>query len=417
MKHFDELDTSIEPVERGRLLAVLERMFEIQATDVSTALSRAAEMVVEALNVDKIDIFLYEPESATLVALGVSDTEMGRLQKSIGLDRLPLANGGRVVEVFQTGKTYFNGYVDEDTGELPGIRQSLGVRSLIAVAYTIATERRGVLAVSSAQPEFFTTRDVSFVEIVAHWVGMVAHRAELVEQVAREAAEQGRRVAAEELVTVLAHDLRNYLTPLRGHIEMIQRRATREQRERDMQDAAAATSTLQRFTRLISDLLDVARLDQGIFSINPEPVNLVQILREIATSLRRATNEVLIHSPEELVVFVDAGRIRQALENLIANAMNHSPAGTPVVLNASTQQRNDGTWVAITISDMGPGIPGELLPNLFQPFVSGASSTGLGLGLYLASRIVAAHGGTLTVESKLGEGAHFQLALPQHQQP
>lgn len=416
MKNFDESDKPGEPVERGRLLTVLERMFEIQANDISTALSRAADMVVEALNVDKIDIFLYEPETTTLVALGVSDTKMGRLQKSIGLDRLPLANGGRIVEVFQTGKSYFSGHVDEDPGELLGIKQALGVRSLIATAYTIASERRGVLAVSSAQPEFFTTRDVSFVEIVARWVGMVAHRAELVEQVAKEAAEQGRRVAAEELVTVLAHDLRNYLTPLWGHIDMIQRRATREQRARDVQDATAVVGTLRRFNRLITDLLDVARLDQGIFSINQESVNLVPLVREMATSLRTATNPVFVHMPDELVVYADPARIRQALENLIANAINHSPPDAPVAVNASIEQRDNGAWVLITVRDEGPGIPEEILPHLFQPFVSGTGSTGLGLGLYLASRIASAHGGTLTVESKLGEGANFQLALPQNQQ-
>jgi two-component system, OmpR family, sensor kinase len=109
---------------------------------------------------------------------------------------------------------------------------------------------------------------------------------------------------------------------------------------------------------------------------------------------------------------VDPDRIRQALENLLANAVKHSPAGGAVSLQVATLARGGDQAAVITVADEGPGIPPELLPRLFERFAAGPGSTGLGLGLYLASRIAAAHGGTLTVDSAPGHGARFALSLP-----
>jgi len=90
----------------------------------------------------------------------------------------------------------------------------------------------------------------------------------------KEAVEQGRRLAAEELLTIMAHDLRNYLTPLKGRLELMERRAHRDGREQDVHDVTAASNTFNLLGRVISDLLDVARLNQGIFTIHPQLINL-----------------------------------------------------------------------------------------------------------------------------------------------
>ncbi|MFL5586339.1 MAG: sensor histidine kinase, partial [Ktedonobacteraceae bacterium] len=76
------------------------------------------------------------------------------------------------------------------------------------------------------------------------------------------------------------------------------------------------------------------------------------------------------------------------------------------------ERRRDGPWVMLTVSNAGPGIPLEVLTTLFHPFVAGSQSSGLGLGLYLANRIAAAHGGTLTIDSPAGQGVQVTLALP-----
>lgn len=251
---------------QDRLLATLERLLELPATEVKVTPGQAAQLIAEVLAADKVDIFFHDNTTETLVAFGTSDTPMGRKQKALGLDRLPMANGGRVVDVFLTGTSYITGHADQDPEELPGIRVGLGVRSSAITVLEVGTQHRGVLLASSATLEFFSEQDLRFLEAVAGWLGIVLHRAELIERMKQEAVEQGRRLAAEELLTIMAHDLRNYLTPLKGRLTLVEWRARRDNREQDVRDADAANHTLRLLERVISDLLDLARLNQGIFS-------------------------------------------------------------------------------------------------------------------------------------------------------
>jgi DNA-binding CsgD family transcriptional regulator len=115
------------------------------------------------------------------------------------MDQQPLANGGVVARVFQHGQPYATGHADQDPDQLRGMIDGLGARSEINVPFDVQGERRGVLSAISVQPEFFTEADLPFLQAVAHWVGMVTHRAELFERATREAARRGRRDAAEEL--------------------------------------------------------------------------------------------------------------------------------------------------------------------------------------------------------------------------
>jgi two-component system, OmpR family, sensor kinase len=398
--------------KQDRLLTTLERLLEIQATEVRTTLSQVTQLVAQALEADKVDLFIHDRDVDTLVALGTSNTPMGRRQKAIGMDRLPIVNRGRTVEVFLTGQSYFTGHADEDPSELVGIKEGLGVVSEIVTAFAVDNERRGVLLVSSSKPDFFSEQDLRFIEAVARWVGAVVNRAELVEFMTQEAAEQGRRMAAEELLTVMAHDVRNYLTPIRGHLDLIERRARRENREQDVLNATMAAGALSRLNGLITSLLDVARLNQGIFSINPQPLNLVDLVQEVAAAFRTAETLIQIEAPQEVVISADPDRLHQLLENLLANAVQHAPKKTSVEVSVGTERRDDGIWAVLNVANQGPGIPPDLLSHLFQPFISGSNSRGLGLGLYLASRIAGVHNGTLTVDSVPGEGTRFTLSLP-----
>jgi len=337
---------------------------------------------------------------------------MGRKQHRLGLNRLPLANGGRAAEVFQTGVTYRTGRADADPGELVGITRGLGVRSIIGVPLDVDDARRGMVQIDAAAPDLFSPDDQRFLEAVARWVGMVLHRAELNERIAREATEQARRVAAEELVTVLAHDLRAPLTPMRGYLELLGRGAEREGRERDARYVGQVQAGIDRLTRLIADLLDAGRLDQGIFALSPRPVDVAHLTRETVDVLRAPDAPIDVQAPDDLVIRADPDRLRQALENLIGNALAHAPAGVPVVVAVDGEARDDGDWAVLSVRDAGPGIPVALLPTLFDRFARGSGSQGLGLGLYLARGIAEAHGGTLTVESRVGAGTTFRLAVP-----
>ena len=399
-------------VGQTRLLDTLERLLAIEATELRSALNQSADLLAEALGAEKIDVSLHDPATDTLVALGISDTPMGRRQQQIGMDRLPVANGGRVVEVYETEEPYHTGRADEDPVVLIGFTRGMGIRSFLVVPLVIDGERRGVVQACSAQVDAFTGEHLRFLQAVSSWVGMVAHRAELTEMVARDAAEAARRSTADELVTALAHDLGNYLVPLKARVDLLGRRATQIGDEKISEHAREAQLALSRLQKMIGAMLDVARLDRGMFSVTLRPVDLAHLARDAAVLFGVKDGGVEVRASEELVVSADPDALRQALENLLSNARQHSPDNVPVVLEVGEEATRDGKRAVIEVRDQGPGIPSELLPRLFDRFASGKGSKGLGLGLYLARGIAEAHGGTLTVDSKPGKGATFRLSLP-----
>ena len=238
------------------------------------------------------------------------------------------------------------------------------------------------------------------------------HRAELVERLKQEAMQQGRRQAAEEVLTIMARDLRTYLTPLRGRIEVLERRACQERREQDIRDTRAVNHTLGLLEQVSADLLDVAHLNQGIFAINAQPMHLMELVQDVVAAFSTAETPIHIHTPVEVVFSADPDRLRQLLENVLANAVTHAPKQTPILVQVRIEQRMDGLWMLLTVSNQGPGLPPELLSCFFHPFVASSPPTGLSLGLYLANRIAAAHGGTLAIDSPAGQGVQVTLALP-----
>jgi two-component system, OmpR family, sensor kinase len=397
--------------DQSRYLATLERLLAINATSVKPALNEASDLIADALHADKVDAFVYEQATHTLVALGTSETPMARQERALGLDRLPVANDGRSVQVYQTGVVFQHSQLDTDLEELVGIRESLGVRSVIAVPLIVDGVRRGVMQVDSARAAAFTEEDRAFLISATNWVGLVFHRSELIEQLTRGSQQHARQLAAEEMVTVLAHDLRNYLAPLMSKVEIIQRRAERDGHTLYVEETTGVAQRLRRLSDSLTELLDVARLERGLFSLDRQSADLVPMVRETIAAVESGTQTIRLRAPQKLICSVDVKRIRQALENLIANAVRHAP-GSEVAIEIRPELRKNADMVAIEVQDRGPGISPELLPRITDPFVRGSAGRGLGIGLYLVRGIVEAHGGTLEVSSVLGVGSNFKLIFP-----
>jgi two-component system, OmpR family, sensor kinase len=399
---------------QDRLLTTLERLLEIQPSSLKVAMDHVATLVAEALDAEKVDAFVHDDATATLNAVGTSNTPLGQKQKATGLDHLPLANGGRIVQVFLTGRPHFDANVQDDAEELIGIRGELGVRSQIAVPLELGGARGGVLSAMSTQPDYFAHRDLLFLRAVSRWVANVLQRVELEERNAAAAVEHGRQMAAEELVTVLAHDLRSHLARILGRLDILRRRAAREEHQANMADTLELRRSVDRLNRLISDLLDLARIDKGLFELALEPVDLVPLLRDAAEGLRILDDtEIEVDVPVEMPAIVDPSRVRQALENLLANAVQHAPSGTTVRVRMM-QSAVDGAApsIVISVADRGSGIDPQVLPRLFNRFGRSPNSSGLGIGLFLARQIAEAHGGRLEVASTSADGTQFNLVLP-----
>lgn len=391
------------------LLHLLQELLDLPALDPGQALTAGASSAARWLGCEKADVFLFDERRSSLAAVGTSTTPLGELQRKLGLDVLPLAQGGRSVEVYVTGLPHVNGHVEADERELRGIVRELGVRSQIAVPIRIAGVRRGVLSVVSQRPEHFRRGDLPTLELVANWMSALAHRAELVQKLAEAERQRGRRLAADDIVTVLAHDVWNHLNPLSARLQLLRLRADKGEKIEPAQ-LDSAIRGVQRLARLSQDLLDSARLEQGLFELELAPVELTRLVREVAELCSTPAVEVRVEAPSQLTGIVDANRLRQALENVIMNGVRYSPAGAP--LHVAVEPDSDAQSVTIRIADKGPGIRPELLPHLFERFVAEGSTRGLGLGLYLAQRVASAHGGRMEVKSELGMGSEFKIFLP-----
>jgi two-component system OmpR family sensor kinase len=185
------------------MLRAIHHLLGLDVTAVARALDAAAERIAEVMQADKVDVFLLEDATDTLVAVGTNDAPMARRQKALNLDRLPATGGSVSAHVFQTGHSRLSGHLELDPVEHSGIAGELGVRSQIGVPLSVRGMRRGVLMVCSATPEYFSEDDLRFTEIVANWVGLIGYRAAAVEQAIEDAAREGLRVAAEESVEKL----------------------------------------------------------------------------------------------------------------------------------------------------------------------------------------------------------------------
>jgi signal transduction histidine kinase len=396
-----------------RHLSTLQRLLEIPATDLKSALTHASDALAAAVRADKVDAFILDPARDSLVAVGTSTQPLSVLERQLGLDVLPLSNGGTTVDVFRGGRIFHSGNLVADEGELRGIREGLKVQSIVAVPLEIESRRRGIVLVSSLQRDFFSPLDAALVASAARWIGSVAERAELVETIERAAVEQGRRSTAEEVVTVLAHDIRNYLQPLVWRLHTLERRAGSDGRADDVADIHTLQSGVGQLTALVGNLLDTARLDSGLYELQLQPVDLARLANQAAADAASAEHRINVQSPDSLFIAADPVRLRQCIANILSNALAHSPRDAPVHVSVTRENASDGAYARIDIVDEGPGIPDAILPHVFEKFFS-ASSTGhgLGLGLYVAKRIASAHRGDITADRYEGKGARFTLRLP-----
>lgn len=244
------------------------------------------------------------------------------------------------------------------------------------------------------------------------------------EQAARAAAEQERdRMKAleaqkDEFLSSIAHDLRTPLTSIRGWSQVLRRYGHEPSRSPNrVQDISTRIEEgTSRLTRLIDELLDVAnvQLDRPLV-LQATQVDIVQLLRTLATAHGAAASRHHIAvetSVEELNGEWDAARLERVFGNILSNAVKFSPEGGEVVIRVD----RSGAWAEVRISDPGIGIPPDDLPHVFERFRRGANAIGAiygtGIGLATAHEIVTRHGGSIDIESVLGQGSTFTVRLP-----
>jgi two-component system phosphate regulon sensor histidine kinase PhoR len=222
--------------------------------------------------------------------------------------------------------------------------------------------------------------------------------------------------AQRRFVANASHELRTPISALKGLLELLTGGA---KDDLEVRDDFLRTMSLEvdRLGRLVADLLTLAQLEAGNLILHRGPVPVAELLDEVAAVMRpladRSDVSLAVVVPSgDLDAYCDRDRITQVLLGFVDNALKHSSSGGTVTLRAS---RRDGA-VSLEVRDDGVGIDPESVPRLFDRFYrvdeSRATPRGTGLGLSIAGEIVDAHGSTITVESRPGEGATFRFDLP-----
>jgi signal transduction histidine kinase len=221
----------------------------------------------------------------------------------------------------------------------------------------------------------------------------------------------------DDFVASVSHELRTPLTSIRGYLELLREGEAGELTEEQHQFVSIVERNSDRLLRLVGDLLFVAQVEADKITLEPEPTDVEDLVRQAVDAARPAATEKGIEFAVDLdglgVVLADRARLAQVLDNLISNALKFTPPGGHVAVRTS---RHTDVLV-IEVSDDGMGISEEDQSQLFQRFFRTASATeqaiqGTGLGLSIVKAIVEAHGGVITVESVAGEGTIFRVELP-----
>ena len=210
-------------------------------------------------------------------------------------------------------------------------------------------------------------------------------------------------------VADVSHEMRTPLTTIRGNVDLMRRFGY------DEEAIAAIDGEARRMSRLVEDLLLLAKADAGRLPLERQLVELDTIVAEVFNQARMLSDVVTVTlgPVEPARVIGDPDRIKQLLLNLVSNGLKYTPQGGTVTLGL----RRDGQWVEVNVSDTGIGIPAEDLSHVFDRFyrVDKARSRaqgGTGLGLSIAKWLAEAHGGQITVTSEPGSGSTFTIRLP-----
>jgi PAS domain S-box-containing protein len=218
--------------------------------------------------------------------------------------------------------------------------------------------------------------------------------------------------AKDEFLALLGHELRNPLAPIVTALELMRLRDRSTDREQ-----IVIRRQVSHLTRLVDDLLDVSRITRGKVELRKESVEAREVLMraiEMATPLIEQRQQHLSVDIAPVQWYGDPARLAQIVSNLLTNASRYSDAGADIALRAAAA----GHMLEIEVSDKGMGLPPELLPRIFEPFVQGerkvhGSVGGLGIGLALVKNLAEMHGGSVTASSAgPGKGSVFLVQLP-----
>jgi signal transduction histidine kinase/DNA-binding NarL/FixJ family response regulator len=318
------------------------------------------------------------------------------------------------------------------------------VRSYVAMPLMAQGELLGFFSLCADSPGAFTPEHLDIAQEVANQIAMALRQARLREQVQRHVVELEHRVAErtadlsaanaelaravrakDEFLAVMSHELRTPLNAILGMSEGLQDEVYGPLNERQLKSLNTIAGSGRHLLSLINDILDISKIEAGRLEWTISAVSADSVCRAslglIAQAARKKQLRVsYTFDVAVTIIQADARRLKQILVNLLSNAVKFTPEGGAIGLEVVGDAERE--MVHFTVWDTGIGIPAEQMDRLFEPFVQLDSSLsreheGTGLGLALVRRLSDMHGGSVAVESKVGQGSRFTVSLPWQRPP
>jgi signal transduction histidine kinase len=260
----------------------------------------------------------------------------------------------------------------------------------------------------------FTPEHTHLAEYIAGHIAQLYEHGNLVTRLSRLEAERQLERLQDDFVATVSHELRTPLGFIKGYATSLLREDAEWDEDTRREFLMIIDEETDRLKELIDNILDSSRLQSGTLRMEFQPLQIDTMLKDLSLRARSFDEKFKIEVNLEtapLKVEADPTRLVQVFDNLLSNAVKHAPNST-VNITLSTQDDH----AHIKFSDQGPGIPAEDLPNIFTRFYrvpnQNKAIRGTGLGLFICRRIINAHEGEITAESKLGEGTTFHIYLP-----
>jgi len=373
---------------------------------------RFVQEVRSALPFDRLALILAESGRARVIAdAGLGEGEPQRPGWTRPLAETVLG------EVLRDGSTV----VTDDLAGTPRYPEELeiaglGLRSRVVAPLSLAGRTLGALSVSRVDPASFTKDEVHLVTLLGRQLATAVENIRAFDA-ERAAGEELRRLSAlrADFVSLVSHELRGPMASVVGCASTLRQRwrtLTPGQRESFL---ALIDEETTRLAALVGDVLDTSRVEAGTFTYSFGDVDLAELIEETASVVDLGTDAVSVRTSVTTPlprIRGDRERLRQLVMNLLTNAVKYTVDGDEIEVRADAV---DGV-VELSVTDNGPGISPEDQRLIFEKFGRGSndgnSTPGAGLGLFIARSIAEAHGGSLRVDSRPGEGATFTVQLP-----
>jgi signal transduction histidine kinase len=404
---------------QGRELEGLHKMSRLLTSTESLefVIGESIRIITDLVHCERMMILLHDEGAGCLrvqpPAFGVEEEELTDLE-------VPLGTPSLVSTVFRTSTPLVSNDARTDAWVGEGLRDKLGIENLLAIPLTTGRQAIGVLEAINSQKGQFDDDDLRFAMLLGSRVASIIElsRARERERALMNKLRETDR-AKSDFVSILAHELKGPMTSIVGFGQVLQEHWASLEDERRNHLLGVIRRETQRMSSMVSDLLDVSRMETGNLRYEMEPMSLFDLVDSITnvhTSISTA-HELEVDVPAGLPkVIGDKERLRQVIINLLTNATRYSPEGTKITMTATVADDAGDQVVTVGVSDEGIGIAPQDVERIFSKFAMlpkpAWTKKGTGLGLFITKEIVEAHQGRLWVESEVGEGSTFFFTVP-----